>query len=201
MNPWTYVAQFESLIAEYFGSPYAVAVDSCTHALELCYRQQNLKQATCPTHTYLSVPFTFIKLGMSWEFVETQWHEYYRIGDSNIYDAAVLWRPNSYIPETMMCISFQHRKHLSLGRGGIILLDDETAYIELKKLRHDGRNQEQPWTEQNVSTIGYHYYMTPETAQLGIKLFEEAKSKQAEMWGHEKYPYLPNMEVFNAGKK
>ena len=33
-----YVSEFESQIAEFFGAPYAVATDSCTHALELCLR-------------------------------------------------------------------------------------------------------------------------------------------------------------------
>ena len=28
-----------------------------------------------------------------------------------------MWRENSYIPKTMMCLSFQFQKHLSLGRG------------------------------------------------------------------------------------
>jgi len=33
-----YVTEFESQIADFFGAPYAVATDSCTHALELCLR-------------------------------------------------------------------------------------------------------------------------------------------------------------------
>ena len=32
------VSEFESKIAEFFGSPYAISVDSCTHGLELCLR-------------------------------------------------------------------------------------------------------------------------------------------------------------------
>ena len=42
-----------------------------------------------------------------------------------IIDAAVHWESDSYVPGTYMCISFQFRKHLSLGRGGIILFDKE----------------------------------------------------------------------------
>ena len=47
---------------------------------------------------------------------------------NNVIDAAVLWEKNSYVKGTMMCISFQFQKHLSLGRGGMILLDDKDWY-------------------------------------------------------------------------
>lgn len=40
---------------------------------------------------------------------------------------------NSYIPNTYMCLSFQFQKHLSLGRGGMILLDNKEDAIILKK--------------------------------------------------------------------
>ena len=32
------VKEFEVLIANYYGAKYAVAVDCCTHAIELCLR-------------------------------------------------------------------------------------------------------------------------------------------------------------------
>jgi len=32
------VSEFEKKVAEFFGSPYAIAVDSCTHGIELCLR-------------------------------------------------------------------------------------------------------------------------------------------------------------------
>ena len=45
-----------------------------------------------------------------------------------------MWKENSYIPGTFMCLSFQFQKHLSLGRGGMILLDDKEAYNKLSKM-------------------------------------------------------------------
>ena len=36
------VNKFENKIAEFFGAPYAVAVDCCTHGIELCLRHQNI---------------------------------------------------------------------------------------------------------------------------------------------------------------
>ena len=128
------INEFERKIAEYFGSPYAVAVDCCTHALELCLRQQNIKKFSVPKRTYISVPFLANKLGIEFEWREESWQDYYYLGGTNIIDAAVLWEKDSYVPGTFMCLSFQYRKHLSLGKGGMILTDNKEASIELKKM-------------------------------------------------------------------
>lgn len=191
------VEKLENTIAEFFGAPYAVAVDCCTHGIELCLRYQKIKKSSCPARTYLSIPMTFHKLGIEYKFIDYAWHDYYYIGDTNIIDAAVLWKKHSYVPGTFMCISFQFKKHLSLGRGGLILLDDITALHVLKKMSYDGRLPTQPWSEQDIDTIGYHYYMTPETAELGLKKFEEVKDLNSKKWSSEDYPDLRIMKVFN----
>ena len=51
------VEEFENKIADYFGSPYAVSVDCCTHGIELCLRYKNVKKLSIPKRTYLSIPF------------------------------------------------------------------------------------------------------------------------------------------------
>lgn len=189
------VNQFEELLAEFFSAPYAVATDSCTHAIELCLRYKKVKQASCPVNTYLSVPMTFEKLGMSWNFRQEQWQDHYNIAE-NIYDAAVLWKENSYIPDSFMCVSFQFRKHLGLGRGGLILCNYYKDYVNLKKMSYDGRLPDVPWAEQDIDTLGYHYYMTPETAQLGVEKFQTAKTSQPKIWTDKDYPRLADMKIF-----
>ena len=43
-------------LAEWWGSPYAVATDCCTHAIELSLRLDQPDQTiTVPEHTYISV--------------------------------------------------------------------------------------------------------------------------------------------------
>lgn len=190
------IARFEEQIASYFGSPYAVAVDCCTHALELCVRYKNLDKIVVPKHTYISVPFLAYKLGLELQFKDVEWQDYYYLEGSNIVDAAVLWKENSYIPETFMCLSFQFRKHLSLGRGGMILLDNKEAYTKLKKMVYDGREPDTPWREQDISMMGYHYYMTPETAQLGIDKLSEATKTKPKKWTIDDWPDLSKMTVF-----
>lgn len=192
------ISKFEQTIADYYGAPYGVSVDSCTHAIELCLRLTNANNVTCPSRTYISVPFTFNKLGLNWSFTYQEWYDYYFIGNTNIIDGAVLWKENSYQPTTLLCLSFQFKKHLSLGRGGMILLDNKDQYDQLIKMSYDGRSRDCHWGDQNITTMGYHYYMTPETAQLGLEKFETCKNTVSKKFGFEDYPFLPKMEVFNA---
>jgi len=190
------VNEFEQKIAHWYGSPYAVAVDCCTHAVELCLRYKKVKKFTVPPNTYPSIPNLAKKIGIEFEWKEEDWKDYYYLGGTNIIDAAVLWKKHSYIPGTLMCLSFQFQKHLSLGRGGMILLDDKEAKDELKKMSYDGRDPDIPWREQNISTIGYHYYMTPETAQRGLEKLPEAIKTKPKDWKLEEWPDLSNMDVF-----
>lgn len=192
------IKQFENEIAKFFGSKYAIAVDSCTHGLELCLRYTKETKINVPKRTYLSVPFLAEKIGLEREWRDDNWERYYTInyGDKRIIDAAVLWEKNSYIPNTFMCISFQYQKHLSLGRGGVILLDNEDDYLTLKKMSYDGRLPNVPWRDQNIDTVGFHYYMTPETAQLGLDKLQTAIDTPPRKWVVTDWPDLTEMQIF-----
>ena len=189
------ISEFETQIADFFGSPYAVAVDCCTHGLELCLKLENSKKIIVPKHTYLSVPMLANKLNIELQWKNEDWQDYYYITNKTI-DAAVLWKKNSYISNTYMCVSFQFRKHLSLGRGGIILLDDEEATKKLKKMSYDGRIPNIPWAQQDIDSMGYHYYMTPETAELGIKKLPDAITRTPKQWTINDWPDLTKMTFF-----
>jgi hypothetical protein len=137
-----------------------------------------------------------VRMNLDWVWDENPWENYYQLGETPVFDAAVLWKENSYIDGSFMCLSFQYQKHLSLGRGGMILLDDKYSYESLIKLSYDGRIRDIPWREQNISSIGYHYYMTPETAKLGLEKFQYAKNSSPREWKYEDWPDLREMEVF-----
>lgn len=189
------VGIFENKIANFFGSKYAIAVDSCTHGVELCLRYKKSKKISVPVNTYISIPFLSEKLNIDLEWRYEDWHDYYYLTD-NIIDAAVLWKKDSYVDGTFMCLSFQYQKHLSLGRGGIILTDDFDAYQILKKMTYDGRLPIIPWREQDIDIVGYHYYMTPETAKLGIDKLDDAMEKEPRKWTISDWPDLSKMKVF-----
>lgn len=189
------VTEFENKVANFFGAKFAIAVDSCTHGVELCLRYTKAETIVCPKRTYLSIPFLSYKLGIKLEWKDQNWLDYYYL-TPNIIDAAVLWKTNSYIPDTFMSLSFQYQKHLSLGRGGMILTDNEEAATELKKMSYDGRLPNIPWRDQNISTVGYHYYMTPETAQLGLDKLDKAIETTPRQWVVTDWPDLTQMTVF-----
>ena len=190
------IEEFENKIAEFYNSPYAVATDCCTHAMELCLRYERYNNITVPTHTYISIPFTCEKLNLNWKFEYQEWEDFYYLGNTNIIDAAVYWKESGYIENTYMCLSFQFRKHLSLGRGGVILLQNKEDYDILKKMSYDGRSPNQPWMEQDIDTMGYHYYMIPETALLGLEKLEKVKNQIPKEWSYADYPDLSQMSVF-----
>ena len=190
------VTKFEQELAKFYNSPYAVAVDCCTHGVELCLKYTKAHKITVPKHTYISIPFLSHKLGIELIWKDENWVDYYYITDKVI-DAAVLWKKDSYVPNTFMSISFQFQKHLSLGRGGIILTDDKVAAEQLKKMTYDGRIPNVPWRTQNINTLGYHYYMTPETAQNGLNKLQSAIETKPKQWVLNDWPDLTQMDIFN----
>jgi dTDP-4-amino-4,6-dideoxygalactose transaminase len=193
------VTEFESEISKFFGSSYAVAVDSCTHGIELCLRYTKETKINVPKRTYLSVPFLAEKMGLERVWRDEVWEDYYTLnyGEKKIIDAAVLWGKNTYVPNTFMCVSFQYQKHLSLGRGGVILLDNQDDYINLKKMSYDGRLPNIPWRDQDIDMVGFHYYMTPETAKLGLDKLQEAIKTTPRKWSVNDWPDLTQMKIFN----
>lgn len=176
-NAFEPLFEFERKIAEYFNSPYAVAVDCCTHALEMCLKLSKYKKIYCPKQTYISVPFMLEKINADYEFRDHSWIDYYYL-TPDVIDAAVYWKQNGYIKDTKMCLSFHIKKHLNIGRGGMILLDNKEEYERLKKMRYDGRGiyDDVLYENDDINDIGYHYYMTPETAKTGIDIFEFKKN-------------------------
>ena len=63
-------------------------------------------------------------------------------------------------------------------------------------MSYDGRLPNIQWRNQNIDMVGYHYYMTPETAEQGlIKLPMAIKNKPKE-WSVNDWPDLTQMDVF-----
>ena len=76
-----------------------------------------------------------------------------------------------YRPGQMQCLSFGFSKPMSLGKVGAILLDDEEAYHTLSAWRSDGRDlRKQPWQDQQVFGMGWHYCPTIEDCVRGSEM-------------------------------
>lgn len=197
MSEFKPIFEFERMVADYFSAPYAVATDCCTHALEMCLQLHPTDEVFCPKQTYISVPFMLKKINRPFQFIEKNWFDYYHL-TPNIIDAATYWRPNGYIKKTKMCISFHIKKHINIGRGGMILLDNEDHYKRLVKMRYDGRSiyEDVMYQDENISEIGYHYYMTPEIAKKGIEIFDKKKNEFPKLISYKNYSNVSKFDYF-----
>ncbi len=174
-NPFRIVQMFEEEVADYTGSPYAVAVDSCTNALFLVCKYLEVKEVTIPSQTYLSVPMSIIQAGGEVIFDKTpsanHWSGIYQLKPYPIYDSAKRFTSNMYINGSFMCLSFHIKKSLGIGKGGMILTDNIEAVEWFKKSRYEGRS-EKYYKEDNIKTMGWNMYMTPQEAAHGLCLMQ-----------------------------
>jgi dTDP-4-amino-4,6-dideoxygalactose transaminase len=175
------ILKFETALAEFTGAPHVIMTDCCTHAIELCLRYDQIRNCTFTPYTYLSIPMTMHKLGIKYQYLDHEWQRWvgeYPFVETRIWDSARRLEANMYRPGQMQCVSFGHDKPLPIGRGGAILLDDETAYQDLLRMRYDGRDLTiSPWVEQQEFRVGYHYRPTIEEAERGLELLNQYTSQ------------------------
>lgn len=169
MNPYELVKCFEREVAAYAGAPYSVAVDSCTNAIFLACFYRKVKQVSLPARTYVSVPQSVIHAGGSVLFTDYSWDGSYRLTPYPIVDSACRLSPGMYENGMDMCLSFSANKPLNIGKGGMILTDDQNAVEWYKKARYEGRS-EVDLMEDSFDMLGWNMYMTPEQAARGLQL-------------------------------
>lgn len=170
------IFKFESALAEFTGAPYAIMTDCCTHAIELCLRYQQIHYCEFTAFTYISIPMTMHKLGITYKLIPDYWTGEYKFYNTNIWDSARRLEQNMYRVGMMQCLSFGWDKPLAIGRGGTILLDDNLAYESIIRMRYDGRDLNTiPWIDQKEFHVGYHYKPTIEEAERGLELLEQLK--------------------------
>jgi len=169
---------FEQAICDYTGAPYAVAIDNQSNAMFLALMYENIKgkKITIPSRTYPSVPCEIIHAGGKVEFKEvdgTTLKGAYQLYPTKVWDSALRFTNDMYIPNTHMCLSFTGPyKHLKLGKGGAIITDDYDAYKWFKRARYSGRN-ECSYHEDDFDMLGWNFYMMPEIASRGLLLMNQ----------------------------
>lgn len=175
---WDNIDFFEKLVAKYAGSKYAVAVDSCSNALFLCFKYCKDKKGIdkvlkIPKRTYISVPMQAMHAGYEIEFVDKSWTGAYEIEPIKVIDSAQRFTKGMYEKDTMYCLSFNFKKTLSTIKGGMILTDNLYEYLWLKKASNDGRPSVyyNDMLDKPVDELGYHMNMVPEQAVIGIQNF------------------------------
>ena len=202
-NPYKIVKMFEEELSNYTNAPYVVTVDSCTNALFLVCKYLNVKQVTIPSKTYLSVPQSIIHAGGEVIFdkrIKTNhWRRIYQLKPYPIYDAAKRFTSNMYIKGSYMCLSFHIKKLLNIGKGGAILTDNKEAYEWFKRARYEGRS-EKFYKEDNIETLGWNMYMTPQQAAHGLCLMQNHPVNAKDQGEHNGYRDLTEFPVFNKCK-
>lgn len=201
MKPYDVVAALEEQVAEYAGSKYAVAVDSCTNAilLSLLYYKMThggqLSTVKLPCRTYVGVAYAVLNAGGVCEFEDYNWQGAYALGHTKIIDSARRFTKNMYIHGTLYCLSAHWGKHLKIGRGGFILTNDYTAYNQLKIMRFDGRTAGLPPKMDNFIYPSHHCYMLPEEAARGLMLMSYMPDSNDDIpW--DDYPDLSKYPLF-----
>ncbi len=210
-NPYKVVQLFEEEIADYTGAPYAISVDNCTNAIFLCLKYlkhkhslENTTEITIPSKTYLSVPQSIIHAGFSPVFdtrEETNnWKGIYQLNPLPVIDSAKRFTSNMYISGTFMCLSFHIKKHLKIGKGGMILTDDPEAVNWFKKARYEGRS-EKLYHEDDIDMLGWNMYMTPQQASHGLSLMQNYPIDVPDLGENNGYRDLTEFTVFKNFKK
>ena len=201
-DPYQVTRDFESEVSEWAGARYGVAVESGTAALflSLQYRKfihlGKLGTITIPSRTYPSVPCSVIHAGGKVKWSKKPWEGIYRLEPHDIVDSALRFHKGMY-DHGLWCLSFHVKKHLPIGRGGMILTDDMNAAEWLRRARFDGRG-EMPLRSDWFMMLGWNMYMTPEQAARGLQLFSIVKDKENQDLDVEAqgYPDLSQFPVY-----
>jgi dTDP-4-amino-4,6-dideoxygalactose transaminase len=174
---------FEKSLSDYTGAPYVVCLDNMSNAIFLSlYYEKNISEKitgdtiSIPSRTYPSVPCEIIHAGLKVNFIPSDKETLkgaYLLSGSSVWDSALRFSTDMYIPNSFMCISFTGPyKHFKLSKGGAILTDNLNAYHWFKRARYSGR-RECSYHDDYFDMLGWNFYMMPELAARGLLLMNQ----------------------------
>jgi dTDP-4-amino-4,6-dideoxygalactose transaminase len=191
-DPRDIIDIFEKKIAKFAHSNYAVSCDCCTHGIFLALKYLNKinEKIIIPEQTYVSIPWAVKQAGYSFEFKSIEWEGIYGLSPLPVFDGAGRWKEGMF-NGGFQVLSFQIKKSLPIGRGGMILLENKNDYDRLKLMCYDGRDLNTPYdNEKHFNGEGYHFYMTPEDAARGIILMDSIPNVLPDSYRSNMYPKL-----------
>lgn len=191
-DPRDVISIFEEKVAKFAGAKYGVAVDCCSHGLFLAMNALCPYDVNIPRRTYVSVPMQVIHANCRLSFRDEDWSGVYQLAPYPIYDAAVRWRSGMY-RGGIHVVSFQLKKRIPIGRGGMVLTDNASLADEIRTMSYDGRDLTKPYDQDDPEVAGYHYYMTPEDAARGIILMDRTPGDYADSGNWNNYSDVSKM--------
>lgn len=196
-NPTEVVDIFEKKVADFCESKFAVAVDCCSNAIFLILKYINDPQKIkIPYFTYASVPMQILHAGYEFEFVDKKWSGTYKLDPLDVWDFAGRWTKGMY-EGGFAALSFQIKKRLPIGKGGMILCDDYDAYRWFKRACYDGRDLDNNYMDDDIEMLGWHMYMTPEDAARGIILMDNIPEVNIDSHSYTSYKDLRLNKIFD----
>jgi len=203
--------EFEKALADYTGAPYVVTVDNMSNALFLALYYEKVKgrEITIPARTYPSVPCEIIHAGAMVKFEPTDGTTLkgmYQLKPTNVWDSALRFTADMYVPGQHICISFTGPyKHFKLSKGGAILTDSLEAYHWFRRARFSGR-RETSYHDDYFDMLGWNFYMMPELAARGLLLIQQFYNMDGTKKSNPDlelpYPDLSKFEVYtNANRE
>ena len=205
-DPIDIIDIFEKKVAKFAGSKYAIAVNSASSGIFLCLKHYqntygNQKDfpttITVPSRTYISVPMTVVNAGFKVKFEDIKWKGIYDLEPFNLVDGATRWTKDMYVGDgALQVVSFQIKKRVPIGAGGMILTDNKKEYEWLKLASHDGRNMNVHYGDDEFAVIGWHMNMIPEDAARGILLMDSLPEVNEDFYGWENYYDISKRKVF-----
>jgi dTDP-4-amino-4,6-dideoxygalactose transaminase len=196
---------FEKALSDYTKAPYVVTVDNQSNALFLALMYEKVKELTIeiPSRTYPSVPCEIIHAGGKVKFKKVDGNTLkgaYQLYPTKVWDSALRFTYDMYLPNTYMCISFTGPyKHFKLSKGGAILTDNYDAYLWFKRARYSGR-RECSYHDDYFDMLGWNFYMMPELAARGMLLMKQFYNIDGSPKHNEDlelpYPDLSKFEIY-----
>lgn len=195
------VEEFEKELADYVGSKFVVATDSCTSALFLSLKWERLQAENfhesfhyvkIPSMTVPLVANACIEAGFEILFNdETDWvGSAYNIESTKVWDSAHQLQRNQFKnmgdSEIKLCFSFYPTKTIGSADGGAIATDDKNFYWWAKSASTYGRNMHQKgnsW-DYDISMVGYKRHYTNLQAAIcleQLKRLDETNAKRQDI--------------------
>lgn len=187
------VFEFEQMLAEFVGSKYVVAVDSCTSALFLSLiwerlqaekRGDVLPEVGIPSMTVPLVAAAAIEAGRKIYYTDqTDWvgNVYHLLG-TKVFDSAhtlerdqfkaMMNEIDGFTGNEKVCFSFYPTKNIGSADGGAIATNDEEFAKWAKSISCYGRNQGSKYGnswDYEVELIGYKRHWTNLQAVVAIE--------------------------------
>ena len=203
MDPYQVTRDFEAALCKYTGASYAVAVNSCTSALQLSMEwfarsvlaHQNL-EVSIPRRTYPSVASAVQSSGLQLSFDSRDWVSCYRIKPLPVWDCARKFTGGMYRRGQFQCVSFASSKILGIEQGGAILHDSPGVDGWFRRMRFDGRTEGKDLMHDKIHEAGHHMIMLPSIAAQALLKLSFLPRHNKDM-PKRKYPDLSRMNAWS----